>query len=104
MRVIESKGDPEPGSERDVAFQRGLQGMRDTVKRILRSRREGRGQTEIPFIDALLQSGVPDKQVWTSALYCYSCTLLVLPFLLAPSPLFVSIRPLAMKEVPLQYS
>ena len=63
MRIVESKGDPEPGSERDVAFQRGLQGMKDTVKRILRSRREGRGQTEIPFIDALLQSGVAENQV-----------------------------------------
>jgi len=36
--------------------------MRDVVKRVLQQRREGEGEEHIPFIDNLLQSGVPEEQ------------------------------------------
>ena len=56
-------GPPEPGSEREKTFNDQLKSMRDTVLRVVKSREEGTEQTEIPFIDALLQSQVPEDQV-----------------------------------------
>ena len=55
--------DPPADSQREADFQRNRQYMTDIVKRIVRARREGKDTTELPFIDALLQSGVPEKQV-----------------------------------------
>jgi len=37
--------------------------MKDMVHRIVQARREGKGSEDLPFIDALLQSGVPEEQV-----------------------------------------
>ena len=56
-------GPPEPGSEREKTFNDQLKSMKDTVLRVVKSREEGTEQTEIPFIDALLQSQVPEDQV-----------------------------------------
>lgn len=56
-------GPPEPDSEREAEFQRNLQYLKDTILRIVQARREGKGAEELPFIDALLQSGVPEEQV-----------------------------------------
>ena len=56
-------GPPEPDGEREAEFQRNLQYMKDIILRIVQARREGKGAEELPFIDALLQSGVPEEQV-----------------------------------------
>ena len=37
--------------------------MKDMVHRIVQARREGKGSEDLPFIDALLHSGVPEEQV-----------------------------------------
>ena len=58
--------DPPKGSERDVEFQKNTAYLRDTVKGAIRRRREGLGGEYVPFIDNLLQSGVPDDQVWVA--------------------------------------
>ena len=41
----------------------GPQQMKDTIQKVITKRQNGEGEESIPFIDALLQSGVPDKQV-----------------------------------------
>ena len=56
-------GPPEADSDREKDFQRNLQSMKDMVRSIVHARREGKGSEDLPFIDALLQSGVPEKQV-----------------------------------------
>lgn len=56
-------GPPEPGSEREKEFEDSAQYLRDTVMRVVKQRRDGTESREIPFIDALLQTQVPDKQV-----------------------------------------
>ena len=56
-------GPPEPGSEREKLCNDYSQQMKDTVQRIVTKRRNGEGEESIPFIDGLLQSGVPDEQV-----------------------------------------
>ena len=53
---------PPEGSERDTAFKKNRGFMRDVVKSVIAQRREGGGDEHIPFIDNLLQSGVPDDQ------------------------------------------
>ena len=56
-------GDPEPGSERDKEFNNHLQSLKNRISKIIEDRRSGKAQEDIPFIDALLQSGVPEDQV-----------------------------------------
>ena len=51
------------GSERDVEFEKNRQYLRDVVKGVISRRREGLGGEHVPFIDNLLQSGVPEDQV-----------------------------------------
>ena len=58
-----AQGPPESDSVREKDFQRNLQSLKDIVHRIVQARREEQGREELPFIDALLQSGVPDEQV-----------------------------------------
>lgn len=60
--------DPDEGSERDVNFQKNRQFLQDVVKGVIDRRREGGSEEHVPFIDNLLQSGVPDDQVTCPAL------------------------------------
>ena len=55
---------PEEGSERALRFQKNRQCLQDVVKDVISRRREGStGEEHVPFVDSLLQSGVPDDQV-----------------------------------------
>jgi len=56
-------GPPEPGSDREKEFNDGVQQMTNIMQSVIDKRRNGEEQDDIPFIDALLQSGVPDEQV-----------------------------------------
>ena len=62
QKRIKEGVDPPEGSERDTAFKKNRGFMRDVVKSVIAQRREGGGDEHIPFIDNLLQSGVPDDQ------------------------------------------
>ena len=62
-RIKEGSSPPE-GSERDVDFEKNRGYLRDVVKGVIGRRREGLGGEHVPFIDNLLQSGVPDDQVY----------------------------------------
>jgi hypothetical protein len=62
-RIKEGSSPPE-GSERDVDFEKNRGYLRDVVKGVIDRRREGLGGEHVPFIDNLLQSGVPDDQVY----------------------------------------
>ena len=59
-------GPPEPGSIREKMFNDYSQQMKDTIQTVITRRRNGEEEQSIPFIDALLQSGVPDEQVCDS--------------------------------------
>ena len=52
-----------PDSEREAEFQKNKQVMVDVVRRIIRSRREGAGHREIPFIDSMLQNYDSEEKV-----------------------------------------
>ena len=56
-------GPPEPGSDREKEFNDSVQQIRNIVQSVVDRRRNGEEQENIPFIDALLQSDVPDEQV-----------------------------------------
>ena len=56
-------GPPEPSSDREKEFNYGLQQIKSRLQNAVDRRRNGEEQDDIPFIDALLQSGVPDEQV-----------------------------------------
>ena len=56
-------GFPEPGSDREKEFNDGIQQIRNIIQSVVDRRRNGEEQENIPFIDALLQSDVPDEQV-----------------------------------------
>ena len=56
-------GPPTPGSDREKIFKGYSQQLRDIVQEAVGKRRSGGEQESIPFIDSLLQSGVPDEQV-----------------------------------------
>ena len=56
-------GPPESGSNREKEFKNALQQIKSKLKNIIDRRRNGEEQDDIPFIDALLQSSVPDEQV-----------------------------------------
>ena len=58
-----SKGPPEPGSEREKSFNDGKEYIRGKALKIVKDRENGVDTNEIPFIDALLQSHVPEEQV-----------------------------------------
>jgi len=49
--------------------------MKDIVCSIVHARREGKGSEDLPFIDALLQSGVPEKQVGKVLMSLLKCVL-----------------------------
>ena len=58
--------------ERESKFQRNLATIKGIVCRIVQARREGKGDQDIPFIDALLteyQSKEYEKQVLIYTLY-----------------------------------
>ena len=63
MEKILFLGPPEPGSAREKMFNDYRQQMKDTIQRVITKRHNGEGKESIPFIDGLLQSGVPDEQV-----------------------------------------
>ena len=69
-------GPPEADSDREKEFQRNLQSLKDIVRRIVQARREGQGGEELPFIDALLQSGVPEEQVGKLLRNVHLCNML----------------------------
>jgi len=56
-------GPPEPGSDREKKFNDGVQEIRDKILNIVERRQSGEEKEDIPFIDALLQSGVSHDQV-----------------------------------------
>ena len=56
-------GPPEPGSDREKEFNDGVQQMRDKILSVVERRQSGEEKEDIPFIDALLQSGVSHDQV-----------------------------------------
>ena len=56
-------GPPQPGSARERMFNDYSQQMKDTIQKVITKRRNGEEKESVPFIDALLQSGVPDEQV-----------------------------------------
>ncbi|XP_065890921.1 cytochrome P450 20A1-like isoform X4 [Dysidea avara] len=56
-------GPPKPGSEREKLFKVYSQQFRDVMQEAVRKRRSGEEQESVPFIDSLLQSGVPDEQI-----------------------------------------
>ena len=63
-------GAPEPGSEKEREFLRHRGILMDIVRRIVRDRREGRGQEDIPFIDAMLQHYDSDDKVCVFVCVC----------------------------------
>ena len=56
-------GPPEPGSDREKEFNDAAQQIKNRIQSVIDRRRNGEEQDNIPFIDALLQSSVPDEQV-----------------------------------------
>ncbi|XP_065889636.1 cytochrome P450 20A1-like [Dysidea avara] len=56
-------GPPEPGSDREKEFNDGVQQMRDKILSVVERRQSGEEKEDIPFIDALLQSGVSHDQI-----------------------------------------
>lgn len=56
-------GPPEPGSERETTFNDSLGSIKDIVMSVVKARQDSTDSEELPFIDALLQSSVPDAQV-----------------------------------------
>ena len=70
LRIVHGPPDSSD-TQREEDFQKSLGAMKSVVQRIVAARREGRDTTELPLIDALLQSGVPEKQVTTGA-FCHT--------------------------------
>ena len=56
-------GPPEPGSVREKELKSYCEQMRYKLQDVIDRRRSGQNKDRIPFIDALLQSGVSDQQV-----------------------------------------
>jgi len=56
-------GPPTPGSDREKMFKGYSQHFRDFMQEVVRKKQSGEEQNNVPFIDLLLQSGVPDEQV-----------------------------------------
>ena len=56
-------GLPEPGSDREKKFNDGVEQLRNKILSVVERRQSGEEQQDIPFIDALLQSGVSHDQV-----------------------------------------
>ena len=56
-------GLPEPGSDREKEFNDGIEQLRNKILSAVEGRQSGEEQQDIPFIDALLQSGVSHDQV-----------------------------------------
>ena len=83
---------PEEGSERDLEFKRNRGYLQEVVKGVIARRRKGQGDEHVPFIDNLLQSGVPEDQASTSQPSLpLSLTLFISPSpSLFPLPLWLS--------------
>ena len=62
-------GPPEPGSDREKEFNNGVQQIQSRLQNIMDRRRSGKEKDDIPFIDSLLQSSVPDEQVIISCMF-----------------------------------
>ena len=60
-------GAPEPGSDREKEFDDGVQQIQNKIQNVIDRRRNGEEQDSVPFIDALLQSSVPDEQIISDA-------------------------------------
>jgi len=56
-------GPPEPGSEREKKFNDDIKQLRNKILSVVERRQSGEDQQDIPFIDALLQSGVSYDEV-----------------------------------------
>ena len=56
-------GPPKPGSVREKELKSCCEQMRCKLQDVIDRRRNGQSKDSIPFIDALLQSGVSDQQV-----------------------------------------
>ena len=56
-------GLPTPGSDREKMFNEYSQQLRDVIQEVVEKRQSGEEQESVPFMDSLLQSGVPDEQV-----------------------------------------
>jgi len=63
MEQVLRIGPPIPGSDREKMFKGYSQQLRDVIQEVVRKRQSGEEQESIPFIDSLLQSGIPDEQV-----------------------------------------
>ena len=61
-------GPPQPSSARERMFKDYSQQLKDTIQKVITKRRNGEETESVPFIDALLQSGVPDEQVSNSTI------------------------------------
>ncbi|XP_011402919.2 PREDICTED: cytochrome P450 20A1-like [Amphimedon queenslandica] len=60
-------GPPEAGSERERIFNESLGLVRDVILSVVKKRKDGTETEEVPFVDALLQSQVPDDQIISDA-------------------------------------
>ena len=56
-------GMPESGSSREKEFNSNREQLRQRIQNVISRRQDGEEEESIPFIDALLQSGVPEEQV-----------------------------------------
>ncbi|XP_065890917.1 cytochrome P450 20A1-like isoform X2 [Dysidea avara] len=56
-------GLPTPGSDREKMFNEYSQQLRDVIQEVVEKRQSGEEQESVPFMDSLLQSGVPDEQI-----------------------------------------
>ena len=56
-------GPPESGSSREKEFNSNREQLRQRIQNVISRRQDGEEEESIPFIDALLQSGVPEEQV-----------------------------------------
>ncbi|XP_065889639.1 cytochrome P450 20A1-like isoform X3 [Dysidea avara] len=56
-------GPPETGSDREKEFNDSIQQMRNKILSVVERRQSGEEKEDIPFIDALLQSGVSHDQI-----------------------------------------
>jgi len=63
MEQVLRIGPPIPGSDRDKMFKDYAQQLRDVIREVVRKRQSEEVQESVPFLDSLLQSGVPDEQV-----------------------------------------
>ena len=56
---LRTLGDPDPQSKRELDFQANLKVLKDYILQIMEERRNLPSDTELPCMDALLNSGFP---------------------------------------------